>query len=340
MFLCIVVCICLHVCAQIRKPLNVPRDGDVLVGYQLYPARSEFEYTPICDFSQMEKESKKHIKQWISIGNDSDSLALVESNSVTTVVWQDHMLVQTGYEDNIEKIVYDKPIAYMPFINCSMEDTFHGTGIYCDKLRLQINGVYKYSIKEINRLVLPDNGDTIRHATLLYSQSLVSVHYNSVVARDTALFICDEYRWFVRGYRYPVIESRRLYVANEEPSDFVTFYYPLSEQNELLYDDGNMKERAAFCMADDADKLSDTDFTYHLKNDNVNKILTVDFENDTPVDVNVLIADVAGIVIKSASCNGLQSGSVSIPYGMLRGGQYLVYIQVGCERYVVKFNVE
>jgi hypothetical protein len=139
---------------------------------------------------------------------------------------------------------------------------FHGTGIYCDELPIRLYGRYKTKADGLGCLVIPE-GDTLRNvirlhteeqiSTLLYKNRTgnlmdMSFTVDSIdrhLTTDSALITIDTYRWYVSGYRYPVLEMRKRTLVQQNTVNSTTaFFYPPSKQYTLCNDIENEMTRS------------------------------------------------------------------------------------------------
>ena len=162
-------------------------------------------------------------------------------------------------------------------------------------------------------------------------------------AADGGIILNDSYRWYVRGYRYPILEYQTARMeARPDGEVSVAYYCSPEDQQELSLDDENIKAREETTKKSSSDgsykNVGSKSFNYTFAQDPGNKSVHVSYTADSPVDVEAVLASSTGIIYKTRIQAGLTSGSIDLDYNGLQPGQYVVYIKTGNETYTEKFN--
>lgn len=348
---------------QVSGHLSIPRASDCLVGYRVCRASLMASGKKVVWSLPKVELGEKHKKRWHYINDNPDSLCYTESSTMHYLKPVGGKLLLEGYENNLEKIAYDIPIDYllMPMnYGDSVSGVFHGTGAYCDKLKLRTLGTYHLAADGIGSVVLPDCGDTLRNVLRVHLMQKASTRTCSsdAILKPTSSYIpdsleafasdslhtavFDNYRWYASGYRYPIIEMWTVSIAGIPASNSVAYYYPPSEQDGIASDYENEKLRDNTNEESGGEQSNETaqSLNYQFVKDTSSHTVRVVYASNAMIDVNAVLSDVSGIVIDSVQQRGQQGGEISFSYGSLRSGQYVVYLRVGMECYVEKFSVE
>lgn len=351
---------------QVSERLSTPRAGDCLIGYRVLDASLTASGKNVMWGLSKVASDKKHRKRWHNIYDNPDSLCYTESNTMHYLMHDNGKLVFNGYENNKEKVSYDIPIDYLLLpmnYGDSTSGVFHGIGAYCDKLKLRTLGTYSLVADGTGSIALPESSDTLRNvmrvhlmwkagihtcssdATLAPTSNYVPDSLGAFISDSINVIIYDEYRWYAQGYRYPIIEMSTVSFPESIAKYGTAYYYPPSEQDEIAIDYENETVRrlnnAVNCENSERNIPNNKQsFTYQFTKDQSSHAVTVRYESDIMVDVNVILSDISGIVIDTKKQSGNSNGEISFSYSSLRSGQYVVYIRVGAECYVEKFTVE
>jgi hypothetical protein len=187
---------------------------------------------------------------------------------------------------------------------------YSAEGLYCERTPLYIEGNNEITADAYGMMVLPD-GDTIRNVLRTKStqniiewstqQSDSLLQSTESVKQDTLYMRIETYRWYVKGYRYPVFETIRTFntVDGAETRYFSTaFFYPPQEHYYLSDDPENLAE-----LFDGEDpenpepglKPNPTDvFSYNFYPNPVINTLTVEYYTAESTDVEIGIFDIQG----------------------------------------------
>lgn len=297
----------------------------------------------------------------------TDTLMAVERGNRSYYRKDRDLVSIIGLENVQELISYDMPETWLRFpmqMGDSICGYFNGTGTYCEKLFMRRFGTYKTIADAAGKMILPD-GDTLRNVIRLHTERYVSAvtapidtmekkipafTVDSIVrymATDTIRIREDIYRWYADGYRYPVLEAMALSRGKEILTEEM-FYSPPKTQEQLVLDEENKQVRARLIAGGDnssrlADKVIDGkcdryNFDYHVSQDDDGKTVTVHYSSEKPVCVTVLLANSQGYVYQRASqTDGI---AITLSYGNLRRGQYILHITAFDKKYAEKFNVK
>jgi len=171
-----------------------------------------------------------------------------------------------GFENPTTLMTDERPELLMKFPVKYGDSTFccyNGNGRYCDRLKIGAMGTVTGKADAYGMMILPD-GDTLKNVIRVHTVKTIaentgplfyhdladpvktyvtddSINYR--LANDTVLLGVETYRWYVKGYRYPVFETVKSITDRhgEERTFFDTaFYYPPQEHYYLENDPENL----------------------------------------------------------------------------------------------------
>jgi len=259
----------------------------------------------------------------------------------------------TGEEDALHKCSFRLRERWLPIhfsANDSIYGLFSGSGIYCKKLHYHKWGEYKTKVMGLDDIVLL-TGDTLKNVVRLHTQRKYVCRYlseNSSVIGESVLLsqdsilanldsasniiIEEEYRWYVRGFRYPIIEVFMLKKGKGELCKSWAAYCPPEDQEEMS-DIANEKERERKIPVPLRGNPQDAYLDYQVIQENDASSLRIKYNLEEPAQLQFILSDTKGIVYKRV-CREMEAGGNEdmISYAGLPRGQYVVcIIYKGCE---------
>lgn len=298
----------------------------------------------------------------------ADSITMFELGTHSVYRQDGKSLLLVGTENQLSLLHYEQPEEWLHFplpIGDSLEGTFKGRGSYCDRLFMYVFGHYLTAADAEGLLLLP-SGDTLRHVTRLRTERVTSCIYlplDSVMARhkhqlldvpsldddmvaayitvDTARMKTVASRYYAPGYRYPILETTE--IGPDDGNVFApylstAFYAAPDEQEKLAWDTENIALRMMAHDENGNDGGITGGFNYTLTQQADSRLLTVDYNLETAATLRLLVCDAKGIMYSQATQQAEKgTGSISIGYGGLPHGQYILYIEVMGERFAEKF---
>lgn len=358
---------CMFAFAQLTYQVNAPRSGDN-VARQVISLTSPGQCSDfaIWDLRDTEVGTRRNVVRHVNQKVNGDILCLYDSGSRYGLeIGKDGVLVTSCENRNLD-ITYDLPVKLLRFpmeYRDSLSGCFHGVGTYCDRWRTRVFGIWKLKADAMGRVFLP-TGDTLRAIRVHLRKRVSNKYYpldsvhstlaafnvDSILhcqAIDTAVIVSDEYRWYARGYRYPILEYRSAYMESRpEEKTRVAYICPPESQEELPLDDENARIREGDKKNGDAgngkhangNEAGNDDFRYSFSQDDASKTVHVSYTSDTPVSVKVILANTMGIVYGTETRANGTSGEMTLCYGDIPRGQYIVHIKTGEKVHTEKFN--
>lgn len=252
---------------QLTKTYNLPRGGDVILKQQVEykdPGRSgEHVVWNFSHLKSVNPEYKLTYRSPKAIGDSiyilgKDTLWAKDISEGDLVVGTEHYtmyyfqmqgesLVCLGHENPVTLIHHADPLLTMnyPFdYGNKVTKDYHSDGMYSSQEPINIQGKSEIEADAYGKLLLP-SGDTLEHVlrikTIQYVEEIDSVKRQTA---DIPLNMrIESYRWYAKGYRYPVFESIQSFSISDttEIENFATaFFYPPQEHYYLENDPENL----------------------------------------------------------------------------------------------------
>lgn len=290
-----------------------------------------------------------------------------ERNALNHFSLNNNALKLSVREDNQTYIHYDLPQTYLMFpisYGDRISGMFHGTGTFCDKLRVRSCGSYSLSADELGSLVTAD-GDTLHNVICLHALRRENVMYfpreqvpsdygvftddsiRACISGDSLVLQEDLYRWYAPGYRYPVAE-RCMYSYRGEAVAEYSLYCPLEEQENLDLDEANIevrqkvKDGTYVPYRKPSEAAGDNIMDYHCSMDDSGRNIHVEFTVNSPASVSFVLSNSEGMAFRSFSGNYQpgENNSIDISCAGLPRGQYVLYINANGSVSSEKFNIQ
>ena len=255
--LCSLVCVH-HASAQtITKSLNGYRSGDEITRLRV-PYVEPGSKGENCIW-EYDGSVSNAIECKLSVNVDSSAITCLENHNLYHYSMKGDSLVSNGFENRTTRLDYlnGQPVLKYPFAyGDSIGGYYCGKGVYSDRLALFVWGK-SYTVADAKG-VLVNGNDTLRNIVrthqhvefrrktpvvsqsggirLYDSEDSIKAAIDSISAGMTE----DRYRWYMAGYRYPVMESvsySRITADGTEPYSCMTYLFLPDEQKATLQPD-------------------------------------------------------------------------------------------------------
>lgn len=331
----------------ITTKCNMMRDADSLSMQRMeYLWAGEKGKKQIWDFSSLEALRGDYP---VKICVDSTgTIGRYDSNSIRQYRLKSQALHMTHYEDRLELVRYDKAKLAMryPFqYGDSIAEPFSGEGIYCGDHKVKVEGQVILQADGAGTLILSER-DTLHKAlrvcTITTTSMAMDVDSAYIDPDNLKQEVEERYDWYVPGYRYPLYTTiQRTSYANLTPVASRSWAYRLLPDELSHLDDAvndSIRKNASSTEAGNTARLSDSqqDESAHpddILHYNVNldgRQMTLTYTLDADGTVNILIADVMGLVYRrySRTTKAGETATASFDCSGLRSGKYILYINV------------
>lgn len=240
----------------------------------------------------------------------------------------DDRLLLLGYENPLNLFRYTFPVvsaAYSLKSGQKLSGNYRSEGLYSGKEEMQSEGMFCIEDDARGMLILP-SGDTLSDVTRqkMVRTAKTPVRINtSGNAGQKSEDLClefENYKWYVRGYRYPVFETSRSFTVRDtvRTQTFATaFFYPPQEHYYLDEDEMNL------ALADSIrnQKISNREpnvpdtpgkglsaLVYNFFPNPVVTALNIEYLLKSDSDISIALYDASGKILTELSYPGKQSG--------------------------------
>jgi hypothetical protein len=256
---------CPNIHAQyiLQQDLNLPRVADAIVKQQVeYGDAGKSGSNVLWNFSDLNviNESCKVLylpplrlpNNEYLLGQDTFATAenLIVCHENRTNYFYEHkdsMLYLLGYQSRLDKMKHYLPVPYLKFPMSYGEKQEYTTGskdLFSNNTYLHIHGNLTMEADAYGTIVLP-SGDTMKQALRIHTvhtqlgdtiKAMDSIHVNTTI---------ENYRWYARGYRYPVFEQTQTTHRIKEKEEIIqtAFMYPPPQNKYADEDVNNQREQ-------------------------------------------------------------------------------------------------
>lgn len=332
---------------EINYPANAPRESDTIVRCEAvyFPAGPGGEDV-LWDFSGDISTTDIHRVYYTSdsLGN----LLCMEPSRMLKYRLTGDSLMQTGYETRLRSMAYTPSICVTVFpsgFGDTHSSSFRGSGLYCQRMSIETEGTSSVEVDASGSICLSE-GDTLRNALRLHYLKTGSVWMHE--PGDTTVTapsrrrqeIEERYLWYVRGYRYPVLETVTVtfYDNLSLVSERQEAYLSLPDWQQCLNDSVNMEIQAADSLAH-AQQTMPPNMEYTIQLDSSGR-LRFNYSVTATSNITFLICNATGITYVSASTRKEAGSGYTADFdcsGLLHG-TYLLYINCNGQVYSETFQ--
>lgn len=248
---------------------NEYRVGDNLtvrqIGYAPFP--SVVGKGLVWDFSDREVAAKELLLQYLANRDTTVSASIASFDQRTKCLYasQGDSLLIKGFQNKQVFVRYDEAELDLRLPLCLGDEEagcFSARGSDVLGNAVQILGNYKYEVIGEGTLITTE-GDTLTHALLVHNERMVASSFESLEARsmcglpvmshakidsimamDTTKVRDDIYRWYVPGYRYPILRQESISTSDGKKVLYTScLYCSVSSQSYLASDIDNERVR-------------------------------------------------------------------------------------------------
>lgn len=178
--------------------------------------------------------------------SDNELIVGVEHRTKYFYHIKNNIMYCLGYE-NPTVLMHHKtpqPVINYPFsYGKEIAHTYNSEGLYSSQVPIQIEGEIYIQSDAIGKMILPSK-DTLKHVIRI--KTIKTVIEKDTIEEDTenipVHMLIENYRWFSKGYRYPVFETIKSVNLNDSVKEAFTtaFFYPPQEHYYLEDDPKNL----------------------------------------------------------------------------------------------------
>lgn len=258
--ICLLFLICtLPLYSQINSDYNGIRSGDQIIKQQVeYKDPGKSGKSIFWDFSDVKTINNSYILDYNLPPLQGDSLYILGQNSFPKnkvkenefIIGLEHntmyyyrstrdSLLVLGHENSAIQLKYTPALVQQvyPFnYGQTTKSVYTSTGLYSGTKELQTTGTIETSADAYGKLILP-TGDTLNPVLRIKTLQTISELKDSLKINTQQL---ETYRWYTKGYRYPVFETMKAINPDNGTELFSTaFFFPLQDHFYLETDPAN-----------------------------------------------------------------------------------------------------
>lgn len=344
----------------LQSQLNMLRPGDELIKYQVsYKDPGRSGENVLWDFSRLKEENDSYQLKYTA----QDSLIVgTEHRTRYYYALSNDSLLCRGYENQTTLMENKRPELLLRFPVRYQDRTknyYYGQGKYCDRLDISVMGTVESHADAYGMILLP-NGDTLRHVSRVKTvkqiaeetkphsfsidkeKQVETISSDSIdyrLEKDSVLLSVETYRWYAKGYRYPVFETVKSLVnkRGKESKYFdVAFFYPPQDHYYLEEDEANQAILAEMQQDVSPDDNPWHGLTYNFHPNPVVSELNVEMYLPRSASVRMQISERSGKVVMEERWGVMSEGVFSrrVMMGYVPRGEYVVSIWLE-ENYMV-----
>lgn len=357
----------LTITAQIVQRYNSPRSGDEIIKQQVEfkdPGR-EGENV-IWDFGKLKSINNRYSLTYSSpdlldnsyyiLGRDTiqannDSVRYLIGTEHSTMYYlqvKDNSLYVLGHENATTSLKYTPSLlsmAYPTNYNEPHQKQYQSKGLYSCRIPFESQGEIKQTADAYGVMILP-SGDTLKNVmrvktvqTIKETIFDVNNHVNTILDMNV-----ENYKWFSKGYRYPIFETIKTIPQDSTANEFSTaFFFPPQEHLYLDTDPDNLAvldslwdiDHKIQDVTDPTQEQPNANLSYNFYPNPVESLLTVEYYLEKPSSVTISLYNLEGrlikTVVKPISSSGVYSEQIDC--SSLAKGTYIISIGTGYKVY-------
>lgn len=178
-------------------------------------------------------------------GQNTEYIIGKEYGTIYYYKFKNDTLSLTGHENPIVRLTYPEPLMANVFplnYNDEYSSQYISKGIYSNSLKISSSGNIKIKADAYGKIILP-TGDTISpvlrvKTTQIVHKSDKSFTLNDSIQPEYGNNVIETYKWYAKGYRYPVFETIHN-ILNDTLLFGTSFFLPPQEQQTGIEDSLN-----------------------------------------------------------------------------------------------------
>jgi hypothetical protein len=334
---------------SLQSGLNMYRAEDIIIKQQIeYKDPGRTGANVLWDFSRQNIVNDEY-ELFYSEANDTMIIGTEHETHYRYALSNDSLLLW-GFDNPTTKLYNVQPELLLKFpVNYgdTVKDYYYAHGKYGNRLEMDVMGTLETGADSYGMMILP-NKDTLRHVLRTHSikyivedtrpisnsyyaklESPLHISPDSIdrrIAGDSVLFVVETFRWYEKGYRYPIFETVRSWEQHSGAGDYeflaTAFFYPPQDHYYLEDDADNLalsdKTEEDTTAVDPWEGLSYNIFPNPVKT----TPLLVEIYLSRPANIRVEIRNQSGLLVLNENkgyhpagiCN-LQLTLYSLPVG-------------------------
>ena len=345
---------------QITQRYNSPRSGDEIIKQQVEfkdPGR-EGENV-IWDFGKLKSTNNRYSLTYSSpdllensyyilgrdtIQSNNDSIQYLIGTEHSTMYYlqvKNNSLYVLGHENATTSLKYTPSLlsmAYPTNYNELHQKQYRSKGLYSCRIPFESQGEIKQIADAYGIMILP-SGDTLKNVMRIKTvQTIKETIFDVNNNVNTILNMnIENYKWFSKGYRYPIFETIKTIPQDSTTNEFSTaFFFPPQEHLYLDTDPDNLAVLDSLWnidhkipdVTDPTQEQPNANLSYNFYPNPVESILTVEYYLEKSSSVMISLYNLEGRLTKTIAKPILSSGvySEQIDCSFLAKGTYVLSI--------------
>lgn len=329
----------------LTSTLNMMRDSDVVEKQQLkFIDPGVNGKHVIWNFKDVKVLKREYTVRYMRASDST--LYEIEPELIRTYRLENDSLFMTSYQNPLTFLNYSSPILTMKFpleYGGAYSFPFKGGGKYCGKNAIALSGSTNVSI-DADGIIICSDKDTLRNVVRVHELRTSSMGMSKDLEMSDSISqvveIEDIYKWFARGYRYPVFETHTFsYFQNADMiKTMQTAFRCLPDKQKMLNDAANNK----ITIQDSINGNSNKQDIIRFEVENNDNVVTLKYSLTQKAKVFAMISGVLGEVYRKVSRtdNPGEDYSLVLDCNGLRWGDYILYINVNGNVYSRKVSVK
>lgn len=350
--------------AQINRSHNGLRIGDELIKQQVeYKEPGEPGKNKVWDFSQLTTINDAYTLTYSLPPIQGDSLYIMgachfnvkQTEKDELIVGTEHntmyyyrqgndSLILLGHENPSVMLSYTKPVADMVYplnYGQSIIKDYESKGLYSATVDIHTKGTVQISADAFGKMILP-TGDTLNPVLRIKTTRLILDLSDSTSVNTTTQL--ESYKWYTKGYRYPIFETvRNISLADSTELFSTAFFFPPQDHYYLDTDPENLaildslwnieEGKLKSIINDPVDFLDNANQTYRIYPNPVQSTLYIDYTLREDYPVTIQLRSLNGALIRTIDYKNQRQGTYTekIDCMGLPVGVYILKITKGNE---------
>ena len=281
--------------AALYRYRNIPYAGDSIIKQQMdYASPGAAGRQVTWNFSSLRPVNDAYDLLYKAEPDDSVRIEGIEHHTIYRYSILHDSLLHTGYENSTTYMEYTEPELQMkyPFrYGDSIRSHFKGTGEYCHRIPLEVEGNTLVTADATGTLFTP-LGEELKNVL-----RVKRVRDYTETGVDSVRMQVEVYSWYAWGSRYPVFETvkttTRKTGSEEVEHRVASFFFPTEDQLAILTDTTRWEQEDAVSLQDLTidDILTDC----KLLPNPVETTLYIEYDLSQDATVSFSLHDAAGI---------------------------------------------
>ena len=361
--------------AQITRQHNAPRSGDQIIKQHVdYKDPGRAGKNVIWDFGQLSPVNPEYSLSYYEIPLINDSIYVYGRDTIPVgEILPGELFVGTEYyssyyyrikNDSLFVVGHENPMVLVrhtsplsvvnyPFnYGDSIQTVYNSEGVYSMRQTIKSQGEIFIKCDAYGKIILPSK-DTLDNVLRIKSvQTIIDADSSNYEEEYPFKLETETYRWFVKGYRYPIFETVRTFEVSDTSHNEVlssAFFFPPQEHLYLETDDVNLAVLDSLWNIPVGGNgqgsnpggggnngnlpIPELHLVYNYYPNPVKDMLYVEYSFDAKATVSIILYDMNGIAVRTLPARELNRGLYrdTINCQGLPAGNYLLYLIVGDE---------